>query len=237
MSFKRFILDKIPFHYQKNKFATRLLCYHSLAVGPFSLSSSSLAANDFRDHCNVLAKLPLVSIDEMLNCKSNNSICLTFDDGDISFFKALEILQEYKLPVTLFVSVSFLRSSSKSYLSPQDLISISQYPFASIQSHGTLHVQSSQLSTDQLIDDLWYSKSFIEDILGLPVHHFAAPYGKPDPRFQVVCPSLGFRTCFLGGSRPYSSTQSRFSIPRYGILPSTNKRSLLNLLNGKYDFF
>ena len=41
----------------------------------------------------------------------------------------------------------------------------------------------------------------------------------------------------MGGSRPYSSTHSRFSIPRYGILPSTNKRSLLNLLNGKYDFF
>ena len=112
MSFKRFILDKVPFHYQKYKFATRLLCYHSLSVGPFSPSSSSLAAKDFRDHCNVFAKLHPVSIDEMLNSKSNKSICLTFDDGDISFFNALEILQEYSLPVNLFVSASFLSSSN-----------------------------------------------------------------------------------------------------------------------------
>lgn len=237
MSFKRFMLDKIPFQYYINKNANRLLCYHSFAVGSSSPSLSSLSVKDFRDHCNLFDNLPVVSIDEMLNCKTHNSICLTFDDGDISFFKAFDILQKYDLPFTLFVSVSLLTSSSNSYLSPQDILSIAEYPFASIQSHGTLHVPSSQLSTDALIDDLSYSKSFIEDILGSPIKYFAAPYGKPDSRFPVVCPSLGFTSCFLGGSRPYSNTQCRFSIPRYGILPSTNISSLSNLLNGMYDFF
>ena len=232
MSIKRYLLDNLPFHHSVFLSNPRLLCYHSVSSDPDSLS-----IEEFREHCSILSSRHISTLDYLLCSSPKDSVCITFDDGHISFLNALEILQQFELPVTLFISISYLNSCNPDFLSKTDLISISKSPLVSIQSHGDLHLPSFSLSTEELIDGLISSKRYIEDLIGLPVKHFAAPYGKKDMRFFSLCPAIGYQSCCLGGSKPYLFNQSPYSIPRYGILPSTNKASLLNLLAGRYDLF
>lgn len=114
-------------------------------------------------------------------------IHITFDDGFACVLEhAAPILQQYGFPATMFALADRLGASNdwmsrrgfpdRSILSASGLLALSQAGFA-LGSHTSTHPSLPTLTPTAARDEIFRSKLKLEDTLGMPIEHFAYPYG------------------------------------------------------------
>ena len=138
----------------------------------------------------------------------------TFDDGHVSNYDAAMILAEKGFSGDFFVNSSTIGTNnflSKSQLN--DMVKMGM----SIQSHGHRHVFMSDLTDDQLSEELSRSKSEIEDATNVPVTIFAPPGGRISQRVIERAQELGYES--IANSQPgYLTPSTKISqIPRVAV--------------------
>ena len=127
----------------------RVLLYHSISSGvdfdPRGLFT--VEPYIFENQMKILAKSENVSLVSLSNCletftNSGLAVAVTFDDGyKDNLFTVAPIMQQYRIPFTVFVSTAFIQNEIPDFLTAGELRELSMLPGVSIGSHGVTHTR------------------------------------------------------------------------------------------------
>lgn len=218
------------------------LCYHSVRANnlyPFSTLTSIFEAHLawLAEHCNVVD----FSQVQRVQPASRPTVAITFDDGYMdNVSDALPLLQKYKLPATFFITTGFLTRDalalgriSKSYKVTPDQLGALDFAGLkdlysggmSIGGHGHTHRRMKTLPEAELREELYKSKSILEEHLGQEITSMAYPYGLPGFAFDMltckIVQEVGYTLVGAVHYRSVRPTDSPYQIPRFVITNET----------------
>lgn len=94
------------------KASVQILYYHRILDEKKDFWQLNTNIDTFREHIKMLSSMfNIVSFEDDWDNINEESICITFDDGYCdNYYNALPILEEYKVPATIFVSTDMLNT-------------------------------------------------------------------------------------------------------------------------------
>jgi len=133
-----------------------------------------------------------ISIDVFGSVK-NDSLSITFDDGYTDALTVIApVLSARLIPFHVFVSSARMNSSDRKYLSPAQVVELSNMPGVTIGAHGATHRSLTSLSSFDLAAELRASKVDLEAVLQKPVTAMSYPYGHVDESVRKAAHDAGF---------------------------------------------
>lgn len=240
-----------------NKGRVRVLAYHSIG-NHVNTDVLGLRINqdDFRNQMQSLKdwNYEVIDMDTLFRelpffKKSEKSyIILTFDDGYKDFVThVLPILKEYGYPVTLFVNIEYLEGIRPKKISGywenwekmswSDLKAIKTNSQVKIGSHGYSHKRLNRLSNEELIKEIKFSKTILENELGERIDFFAYPHGVYNEACLVALKESGYKAAFTGKPGLFDSLSNIYEIKRTEISYYHSSRlEFRKKINGSYDW-
>jgi len=116
-----------------------------------------------------------------------NTLAVTFDDGCLSTFReALPVLGKHKVRATQFIVAGRIGGLNEWDISKDDvptpLMNVTQIrewlaAGQEIGSHTVTHRNLRKLKPEAARQEIFDSKKQLEDLFGVPINHFAFPYG------------------------------------------------------------
>ena len=120
-----------------------------------------------------------------------NSLCLTMDDGYEDNICAAELLNELKLPFTIFVATDFV--DKEYFLSKSQLKYLSTLSYCSIGAHGKTHTHLGKMSIEDQKNELSFSKKYLEDVISEPVETMSYPHGSFNANTPELVKKCGYK--------------------------------------------
>lgn len=202
-------------------------CFHSVSnVWPHALS---VPPDAFRRQVQSIARAGLrpVSAEELAG-GARRGVHITFDDAYVDVLPALPLLEELRLPVTVFVS-TFYADDGRPLDVPELAADAAARPEAlatmnweqlreiaergvEIGAHTVTHPHLTRLSDEELDRELRDSRARIDEQLGRPPMLMAYPYGEHDTRVQAAVERAGYAAAFA--QWPGSSIRNDYALPR-----------------------
>jgi peptidoglycan/xylan/chitin deacetylase (PgdA/CDA1 family) len=103
------------------------------------------------------------------------------------------------------------------FLDERELSILARHPLASIGGHTTSHAALATLDQSSARAELADNRSYLENLLQLPVRHVAYPYGAFGPREEQLANDVGFQTAVTTRhARLYDHKANQFALPRVG---------------------
>jgi peptidoglycan/xylan/chitin deacetylase (PgdA/CDA1 family) len=144
-----------------------------------------------------------------------NAVHITFDDGFVGVLEhALPTLQQHRMPATLFALPGQTGATNewmwrrdfprRAILSAAQLRLLADEGVA-IGSHTRTHARLTELPAQQATAEIADSRKELEDMLGLPVNHFAYPFGLFNQDVRDMVAQAGYQAA--------CSTRSGFNRP------------------------
>ena len=167
-------------------------------------------------------------------------IVLTFDDGNETFpTTAYPILKKHRFPVTLFLVSESVKRGINGSMVEQAIKELLSNSWISIASHTRTHPFLSQMSEDQIHEELFGSKADLQKMFGRPIGDLSYPSGDFDRRVMEIAKTAGYRMAFT------TSVKKLKGIPEgdYAILRQKISRTSDNLfifwfnINGIYQLY
>ena len=90
--------------------------------------------------------------------------------------------------------VSALDATDEASLSREQLRALARHPLATIGGHTTRHRDLTGLNEQQAHREISDNKLFLENLLHIPIEHFAYPYGACSRREADIAAQAGFKT-------------------------------------------
>jgi peptidoglycan/xylan/chitin deacetylase (PgdA/CDA1 family) len=223
----------------------RLLMYHSISNGVQDDPENFFTVNPnlFKKQIKILKQsnyLKIVSLQDGLKLVSNNKLQLsiTFDDGYAdNLYNAAPLMLSNNIPFTVFVVSNFIKKNVKDYLSQDELIELSNLPGVTIGSHGLTHTPFTDLSTKELINELVYSKKYLEDKIGKEVKYISYPHGKINNFLLKYIKEAGYT---IGGTSNFNinnSIDEPLLLNRNVITSLDSNEVFMNKIKGSSDWF
>ena len=107
------------------------------------------------------------------------------------------------------------------FLNERELQGLALHPLASIGGHTASHAALSSLDVLSARAEMADNRCYLEELLQLPVRHFAYPYGGPracGPREAHLAKEIGFSTAVTTRLGQISELKSdHFALPRIGV--------------------
>jgi peptidoglycan/xylan/chitin deacetylase (PgdA/CDA1 family) len=189
---KKILLTLFLFNIHLNASAAVILQYHH--VSDTTPKSTSISPAQFEVHLQYLKDngFTVVALSEIMNSIKKQQplkdkiVAITFDDAyqdNVTFAKPL--LDKFNYPYTIFVNPSIINRGSKSYLSWQQLKSLSDEGVI-IANHGYAH-DSMARKPKTMTDEAWLAEytqllvgaeNTIKEKTGKSWRYFAYPYGE-----------------------------------------------------------
>jgi peptidoglycan/xylan/chitin deacetylase (PgdA/CDA1 family) len=206
-----------------------IVAYHAIAgpaspvcCPPAQFEADLLALAD--------AGFTFVSLDDCADWLSRarelprRSVAVTFDDAYASVFSAaLPLLSRLRVPATVFVIGNRIGGDNQW---PGQWRSIPSMPLAdigqlkeaaaagiSLGSHSWSHAMLTSIDDEALLDEVDASANRLEDLLCLPIRHFAYPYGVRGRR-EVAAAARRYRTAVNADPRPVTHESNPFDLGR-----------------------
>lgn len=210
-----------------------ILCYHAVQTG--WESPMVMHPQAFAEHAEWLARrtsvVPLQSAVEALDRRARlprGTTALTFDDGfDGLHANLTPVLARLGIPATVFLVAETLTEAGRSV----DWVDTPpSYPLATLsldqvrdmqasgvrfESHSFSHLDLTQLSFQDCVDDLTRSRQLLESLLDRPVRLLAYPRGRHNAVVRAAAERAGYSHAFTlpeGREAP-----GPFSVPRVGV--------------------
>lgn len=218
--------------------AASVLLYHH--VSSKTPKSTSVSVEQFQQHLALIEELglqvvPLTTITDAIkkgDTVANDWVAITFDDGYRSVYdNALPLLQEKKMPFTVFVNPQMVKPS-KLYMDWAQLREISAAG-AIIANHTMAHENLVQdgLSTKEIIANVEQAEAIINKELGQNHKMLAFPYGEYNAEVEMALAELGY-IGFAQHSGAINNTSNLTALTRFpanGIY--ANPKTLKNKIN------
>jgi len=201
-----------------------ILMYHQVDI-PISDKERRFCVHpdDFGRQINWLIRsgYKFVSLNDIIEHVSGSEILpkktvhITFDDGFIGTFEhAWPVLKKNNIPATLFAVSGLLGDSNRwmwqrgfpkrAIISKHHLRELSQEGMC-IGSHTCTHPRLTEITSQEITEELQKSKKELEDIIGKKVNNFAYPYGLFNKTIQNLVEKSGYQSA--------CSTRSGFNRP------------------------
>lgn len=208
--FKRFISKSVNPFVRDNRKILTILNYHSIHPGlPFSTSPTEFSKQmEFLADNFSMSSLSKVYETRMgFNPQSERTAIVTFDDGyEDNYLYAFPILEKLGIKATIFVTTGFVNGEvdiakrDKTYanlkaLSWEQILEMKKWGIL-FGSHTHNHPILSKIPLDEARTEIIHSKKILEDVLGIPVEHFAYPLGQPNtfnPSIIKILKEAGFK--------------------------------------------
>lgn len=154
----------------------------------------------------------VVPLEETLCTNAPRSlVAITFDDGyRDNLTVALPLLENFQLPMTLFVTAGFV--GREGYLSETELREISEHPLVTIGAHGLWHRDFNRLTAVDARFELVESRRFLAGITGKTIDLLAWPYGECNEELERLSEECGYRASWSVW-KGTNSTHSRWRVP------------------------
>lgn len=150
---------------------------------------------------------------EDAHCRDDRlHVSVTFDDGHKSNVEAVDWLDLVGVRGTIFVVPSW-SLHEPGFIRPDEFTGLAAK--CDFGGHGFSHRALTQLSDEELLDELWRSRAFLEDATGSEVRSMSAPGGKLDARVVANATRCGYRR--IGNSVPLANYRLGSSINRIPI--------------------
>jgi len=216
----------------------RTLIYHAFG-SKLKHDSYGISINikHFKEHMSFLKNnYPIIDCFSSLNMSSPlNSISITIDDGYKDTINAVDILNNYKMPFTLFISTGFIGIDG--YLTENDVFEISKLESASIGSHGVTHKKLSFCSDNNQFNELQESKKTLERITNKNIDSLSFPHGSFN-NFTIDClRKLDYKWAASSLKGINNNNTDHYKIFRSEIISSDKIKNLQKKINGFYDFY
>jgi len=216
----------------------RVLMYHAIGgkVAGDAQGLYSLAPELFARHVRMLAGGSTVVALER-GVAAGYGLAITFDDGyRDNLTVAAPLLVEAALPFTVFVTPAFIDSGEPQYLTRADVKTLADMPGITIGAHGFSHCRLTACDDAALAGELKNSRTWLEDLLGRPVHTMSYPHGAVDGRVRAAAAAAGFT--IAAGSRFGSLRQGNdpLVVPRTDIWAGDDVGRLSAKIAGHWDW-
>lgn len=215
----------------------RTLIYHAFGSKlPHDSYGISIDLKLFEEHLKFLQDnyllLPL-NHDTLDNKLDIDSVSITIDDGYKDNLAAIELLEKYDIPYTIYIATGFIDKNQ--YLSSSDLIDISKLNLCTIGAHSVNHLHLSNIGKEEQYRQLYESKIFLEDTIEKQVIDFSYPYGDYNESVRLIANSLYeiISTSEIGIN---TITCDKKMLKRIEIISSDNIANLKKKIDGYYDF-
>ncbi len=154
-------------------------------------------------------------------------VVLTFDDGcDNQYQYAFPLLKKYKVPGVFFIYPNPI-SRARHFLTWAQIQEMHAAGMR-IGSHSFTHPYFHKATQEELKKELSLSKSILEKRLGVPVIHFATPFGYSDANIQTLVKEAGYKTSRI----IYKDAQQTNLFELHGILVSDSFANFVHSLKG-----
>lgn len=150
-----------------------------------------------------------------------NPVLITFDDGyKDNYQQAYPILQKYGFKATVFVITGFL-DKQPNYLTWQQAKEMEQNGI-SIESHTVSHKSMTELTDDQLREELVNSKKAIENHLDKKVDFVAYPTGTYNLHIANLVKEAGYKAAFTIKYGNVDKASNVYALERVPIFHTEN---------------
>lgn len=200
-----------------------IFMYHKFGISKYP--STSVTINQLNAHIKEFSKekysvKPIeFIIDTIINDGNlpSNTIGISIDDADKSFYEiGWPKLKENKIPVTLFVNTSTIHENNKNYLN-WDQIRELRDEGVSIGAHSHSHYHMSDLSIDEIINEIEISNNIFLKELGSIPSLFAYPYGETNEEIIKLLKKYKFKVAFGQHSGVINETSNLYYLPRFSL--------------------
>ena len=192
-----------------------VLVYHSISTPPEPLPSEmDISPARFEQQLRWLKRRRAVGpLVETLSARrpQYRQVAITFDDGfRDNLTVALPLLEQFELPMTLFVTAGFLDHGD--YLSEEELQEIARHPLVTIGAHGLWHRHFNRMTLDDARFELIESREILEQVIGRRVDLMAWPFGECDAALERLSAECGYRAAWSGW-KGANGAYSRWRVP------------------------
>jgi peptidoglycan/xylan/chitin deacetylase (PgdA/CDA1 family) len=173
-----------------------ILCYHKIALPPkrARIKGLYLEPKLFLRQMSEITQAGLTY--SFLGCSAvsqKDTITITFDDGYTDALTVIApLLCARQIPFHVFVSSARMNGTDRKYLSPAQMVELSNMPGVSIGAHGATHRSLTSLTSSELDAELQASKVDLETVLQKPVTTMSYPYGHVDDSVRKAAHDAGF---------------------------------------------
>ena len=165
-------------------------------------------------------------------------IVLTFDDGYADFHsRAMPLLDRHGFTATLFVTTGWEQDAGLRPSAPGRMLNRTQLAEAAaagveIAAHTRSHPQLDQLPEQLVRDELYSSKRWLEDEIGLAVPGLAYPFGYSNALVRGMARDVGYRYAHAVDNRTTDADADLFRQPRLTIRRATTLPEFRRLADG-----
>jgi len=153
------------------------------------------------------------------------AVLFTFDDAFSCFYdQALPVLLTNGMTATVFVITKYIGKVSRwdYYRSSKSCHQLSWSQLrelavngCEIGSHSHSHIDLKSAGPLQLKKEMEYSKSLLEDKLGIQVRFFSYPFGRFNQATMQACREAGYQAAFT--MNPTAQIYQSFALPRQAV--------------------
>jgi len=197
--------------------------YHKFGIDKYPTTSVTL--DQFDSHLKEFSKekYSLVSIEFIIDTiindgeLSENTIGISIDDADKSFYEVgWPMFKENNIPVTLFVNTSTIHKNNKNYLN-WDQIRELKAEGVSIGAHSHSHYHMSDLTIEEVRNEIEISNNIFLRELGEIPSLFAFPYGETNEEIINLLKEYKFKVAFGQHSGVINETSNFYYLPRFSL--------------------
>lgn len=237
------ILTKVNKIYKRNQNFFRTLMYHSVFDDKIENKGDNmwcLSLSLFKEQINFIKKNTIKKIyksETLLTEIPSHGLSITFDDGYLDTYKiAAPFLIENNVPFTVFIITNFIKNKKKGYMDEIMLKELSNNPLVTIGSHTANHHQLNQIDDKLVFNELNYSKSYLEDLLGKQIEMLSYPHGKFNKKIKQKVFDNGYKLAFSSKFGVNKKNQDKLALNRSEIW-STDEIEIFNeKLEGNWDW-
>ena len=172
------------------------------------------------------------------NSTNTSSLTITFDDGyKDNLTIALPIIEKYNIPITIFVTASFIDKSNL-YLSSKDLLFLANHELVTIGSHSFNHLSLDSVNIKSLNYEISESKKMIENITSHEVNSISFPNGSFNTNVLSVIKNHNYSNGYNSISTTFNNKKNfnKYSIPRITVWNYDTLTSFKDKINGKWNW-
>ena len=185
----------------------------------------------------------LISDSKQLNINSNfikNDFKLDSYNKKINCYKILsniyrELDYESQLKLSEELFLNFNKNSNPNvFMSWSEIKQLAESELMTIGAHTVNHLSLSNISLEKSVFEIEKPKQILEKKIGLPVNHFAFPFGNSkdfSAREEAILEKVGFKSAVSTITTPQKKL-NLFSVPRLSIDNSSNIRNIKSKVNG-----
>jgi peptidoglycan/xylan/chitin deacetylase (PgdA/CDA1 family) len=155
---------------------------------------------------------------------------VTFDDGHASQHRyAFPLLQKYGIKA-IFFCIAGKAGKCPDYMKWAQMRELAQAGHE-VQSHGLTHCFLTQCTNAKLEEELYVSKTELEQHLGISVDAISIPFGRWNKKVLLACADAGYKRIYTSDPRPPSSFEGRAEVlGRFMVRRSTTVDQLTQIV-------